>query len=165
MKRAQPLETGPNDNGALKGRQDASPQVLFNRIRRRLNATDLHVLLRTFACGGAGSQEACSSWRHGSAMIRRWRFVEKRCGSGGLSALRASDGFLAPLQGAVVITPGFPGVALVSLAYPWLFSQHASGVQDSWLVSVRVFGVKRIASRFKLRHYLSRATAFLQAAW
>jgi len=28
--------------------------------------------------------------------------------------------------------PRFPGVALVPLAYPWLFSQHASGVQDSW---------------------------------
>ena len=27
--------------------------------------------------------------------------------------------------------PRFPGVALVSLAYPRLFSQHASGVQDT----------------------------------
>ena len=46
--------------------------------------------------------------------------------------MRASDRFLAPLQGAVVTMPRFPGVALVPLAYPWLFSQHASGVQDSW---------------------------------
>ena len=29
VKRAQPLETGPKDNGALEGRQDASPQLLF----------------------------------------------------------------------------------------------------------------------------------------
>ena len=29
VKRAQPLENGAYDNGALKGRQDASPQVLF----------------------------------------------------------------------------------------------------------------------------------------
>ena len=56
--------------------------------------------------------------------------------------MRASDRFLAPLQGAVVIMPRFPGVALVSLAYPWLFSQHASGVQDSWLLSLHAFGVK-----------------------
>ena len=32
--------------------------------------------------------------------------------------VRASDGFLAPLRGAVVIIARFPGVALVSLAYP-----------------------------------------------
>jgi len=38
--------------------------------------------------------------------------------------------------------PRFPGVALVSLADPWLFSQHASGVQDSWLLSLHAFGVK-----------------------
>ena len=45
--------------------------------------------------------------------------------------VRASDGFLAPLRGAVVIIARFPGVALVSLAYPRLFSQHASGVQGT----------------------------------
>jgi len=58
--------------------------------------------------------------------------------------VRASDGFLAPLRGAVVIMPRFPGVALVSLAYPWLFFQHASGVRDSWLFSLHASGVKEI---------------------
>ena len=65
--------------------------------------------------------------------------MRKRCGSGGLR--RASDGFLAPLQGAVVIMPRFPGVALVSLADLWLFSQHASGVQDSWLLAPRFLDI------------------------
>ena len=61
--------------------------------------------------------------------------------------MRAPDGFLAPLQGAVVIMPRFPGVALVSLAYPWLPSLHASGVRDSNFKAFAL-GVKGIASRF-----------------
>ena len=53
--------------------------------------------------------------------------------------MRASDRFLAPLQGAVVIVLRFPGVALVPLAYPWLFSLHASGVRDSRFEALRSF--------------------------
>ena len=59
---------GPKDNGALKGRQDASPQVLFNRIRRRLNATDLYILFfeRLLAVVLVRSRRAARS-----AMVRR----------------------------------------------------------------------------------------------
>jgi len=44
--------------------------------------------------------------------------------------------------------PRFPGVALVSLAYPWLPSLHASGVRDSNFKAFAL-GVKGISSRLK----------------
>ena len=40
-------------------------------------------------------------------------------------------GSLAPLRGAVVIETFLPGVALVTLANPWLIPLHASGVTQN----------------------------------
>jgi len=59
---------------------------------------------------------------------------------------------LAPFQRGSVIGV-YQGWRSLSLAYPWLPSFHA-------------FGVKRIASRFKLKHYLpSAALAPSEADW
>jgi len=60
VKRAQPLEKGPTDNGALKGRQDASPRVLSS------NSTSLKRNRSTYS-----SSNVCLRW------CWSWK---KRCG-------------------------------------------------------------------------------------